>query len=83
MPGTLKNAINWVSRPPDHPFTGKPVAILGCSPGTSVTMRRNICGRMIFLDMRPLNKPEVFTAPATCSRTASSRTMRPPSVSAI
>ena len=39
IPGTLKNAIDWVSRSLDRPFTGKPVAILGCSPGTSGTMR--------------------------------------------
>ena len=66
IPGTLKNAIDWVSRPPDHPFTGKPVAILGCSPGTSGTMRAQYHLRqvMIFLDMRPLNKPEVFIAGA-------------------
>jgi chromate reductase len=33
IPGVLKNAIDWVSRPPDQPFNGKPVAILGASPG--------------------------------------------------
>ena len=26
MPGVLKNAIDWASRPPDQPFDGKPVA---------------------------------------------------------
>jgi chromate reductase len=31
--GVLKNAIDWVSRPPDQPFNGKPTAILGASPG--------------------------------------------------
>jgi chromate reductase, NAD(P)H dehydrogenase (quinone) len=29
----LKNAIDWVSRPPQQPFDGKPVAIFGVSPG--------------------------------------------------
>jgi chromate reductase len=33
VPGVLKNAIDWVSRPPDQPFNGKPTAILGASPG--------------------------------------------------
>jgi chromate reductase, NAD(P)H dehydrogenase (quinone) len=33
MPGVLKNAIDWASRPPDQPFDGKPVAIFGASPG--------------------------------------------------
>jgi chromate reductase, NAD(P)H dehydrogenase (quinone) len=31
--GVLKNAIDWASRPPDQPFSGKPTAIFGASPG--------------------------------------------------
>lgn len=36
MPGVLKNAIDWLSRPPadiGRVFGGKPVAVLGASPG--------------------------------------------------
>jgi chromate reductase, NAD(P)H dehydrogenase (quinone) len=33
IPGVLKNAIDWASRPPDQPFNGKPAAIFGVSPG--------------------------------------------------
>jgi chromate reductase, NAD(P)H dehydrogenase (quinone) len=33
VPGVLKNAIDWASRPPDQPFNGKPAAIFGASPG--------------------------------------------------
>lgn len=33
IPGALKNAIDWVSRMPDQPFLGKPVAIQSCSTG--------------------------------------------------
>jgi chromate reductase len=33
IPGVLKNAIDWASRPPDQPFDGKPAAIFGASPG--------------------------------------------------
>ena len=33
VPGVLKNAIDWASRPPDQPFDGKPTAIFGASPG--------------------------------------------------
>jgi chromate reductase len=33
VPGVLKNAIDWASRPPDQPFDGKPAAIFGASPG--------------------------------------------------
>ena len=66
MAGVLKNAIDWASRPPDQPFAGKPVAILGASMGGFGTARaqyhlRQTC---VYLDMRPLNKPEVFVAAA-------------------
>ena len=62
IPGVLKNAIDWASRPPEHPFSGKAVGMLGCSAGTSGTMRAQYHLRqvMVFLDMRPINKPEVF-----------------------
>ena len=36
MPGVLKNAIDWLTRPPSdiqRVFGGKPVAIMGASPG--------------------------------------------------
>nr|NDG08975.1 NAD(P)H-dependent oxidoreductase [Oxalobacteraceae bacterium] len=33
FPGVLKNAIDWASRPPDQPFDGKPIAIIGATPG--------------------------------------------------
>ena len=62
IPGPLKNAIDWASRPPEHPFTGKPVGMFGCSAGPSGTMRSQYHLRqvIVFLDMRPINKPEVF-----------------------
>ncbi len=66
VPGVLKNAIDWGSRPPDQPFNGKPVAIMGASPGLSGTVRaqyhlRQMC---VFLNMFPVNKPEVLIAQA-------------------
>jgi chromate reductase len=33
MPGTLKNAIDWASREEPMPFTGKPILLIGASPG--------------------------------------------------
>lgn len=62
IPGPLKNAIDWASRPPAQPFAGKPVAIMGASGGMSGTMRAQYDLRKVavFLDMHPLNKPEVF-----------------------
>jgi NAD(P)H-dependent FMN reductase len=41
MPGVLKNAIDWMSRPPaDIPrvFRGRPVAIMGSTPGLGGTL---------------------------------------------
>jgi chromate reductase, NAD(P)H dehydrogenase (quinone) len=60
--GVLKNAIDWVSRPPDQPFAGKPLAIMGASAGRSGTMRAQYHLRQIavFLDLKPVNKPEVM-----------------------
>ena len=66
IPGVLKNAIDWASRPPDQPFAGKPVAIMGAAAGMAGTARaqydlRRCC---VFLDMHPLNKPEVLIGQA-------------------
>ena len=63
VPGMLKNAIDWASRPPrDNSFAGKPVAIMSASTGMLGGSRaqyhlRQMC---VFLDMHPVNKPEVF-----------------------
>lgn len=64
--GVLKNAIDWASRPPDQPFAGKPVAMMGAGAGMAGTARaqydlRKCC---VFLDMHPINKPEVLIGQA-------------------
>ena len=66
LPGVLKNAIDWASRPPAQPFAGKPLAIMGASGGLSGTMRAQYDLRKVavYLDMLPLNKPEVFVRSA-------------------
>lgn len=33
LPGVLKNALDWLSRPPERVLRGKPAAILGATPG--------------------------------------------------
>lgn len=63
IPGVLKNAIDWASRPyGDSAWDGKPAAIMGCSPGAMGTARMQYHLRqvMVFLNMFPLNKPEVM-----------------------
>src|SRR6202047_4402912 len=62
MSGVLKNAIDWASRPPEQPFAGKPVAILGAAAGMAGSARAQLHLRQscVFLDMHPLNRPEVL-----------------------
>lgn len=33
IPAVLKNALDWASRPPEEVLAGKPVALVGASPG--------------------------------------------------
>lgn len=63
IPGVLKNAIDWASRPyGDSAWTGKPVAVMGASIGTMGTARAQYHLRQVFvfLDMHPVNMPEVM-----------------------
>jgi chromate reductase len=63
VPGVLKNAIDWGSRPyGDSAWNGKPVAIMGASIGTIGTARAQYHLRQmfVFLNMFPINQPEVM-----------------------
>jgi chromate reductase len=63
IPGVLKNAIDWASRPyGDNAFDGKPVAVMGASIGMLGTARAQYHLRQsfVFLNMHPLNQPEVM-----------------------
>lgn len=66
MPGVLKNAIDWASRPPEQPFDGKPIAIMGASPGALGTARAQYHLRQsfVFLNGHVMNKPEVMIGQA-------------------
>lgn len=66
VPGALKNALDWLSRLPDTPVAGKPVAILTASPGAIGGARAQYHLRqiLVFLDGRVLNKPEVMIGQA-------------------
>jgi chromate reductase len=67
VPGVLKNAIDWGSRPAaDNCWADKPVAVMGVSTSATGTVRmqyhlRQMC---VFLDMHPINKPEVMIGQA-------------------
>src|ERR1700722_212797 len=62
IPGALKNAIDWVSRLPNQPFAGKPIALQSASPGPlgGARVQYDLRRTMVFLDAPTLNKPEVF-----------------------
>jgi chromate reductase len=63
IPGVLKNAIDNASRPyGDNAFNGKPAAIMGASIGMLGTARAQYHLRqsIVFLNMYPLNQPEVM-----------------------
>ncbi|MDX1656982.1 MAG: NADPH-dependent FMN reductase [Candidatus Competibacteraceae bacterium] len=66
VPGVLKNAIDWASRPPEQPFEGKPVAIFGASPGMLGTARAQYHLRQCFVSLNApvVNRPEVMIASA-------------------
>src|SRR4029453_7542898 len=62
VPGVLKNAIDWASRPyGDSAWNGKPAAIMGASPGAIGTARAQYHLRqiLVYLNMFPINQPEV------------------------
>jgi chromate reductase, NAD(P)H dehydrogenase (quinone) len=62
IPGGLKNAIDWVSRLPNQPFAGKPIALQSVSPGPlgGGRVQYDLRRAMVFLDAFVLNKPEIF-----------------------
>ena len=67
IPGVLKNAIDWASRPyGDSAWNGKPVALMGASIGAIGTARAQYHLRQVFvfLNMFPINQPEVMISNA-------------------
>jgi chromate reductase len=63
MPGVLKNAMDWSSRPQgDNAFQGKPTAVMSASTGMlgGARAQYHLRQSMVSLDMRPINKPEVM-----------------------
>jgi chromate reductase len=68
IPGVLKNAIDWASRPyGDSAWNGKPAAIMGASIGNIATARAQYHLRQmfVFLNIHAINQPEVMIGNAT------------------
>ena len=67
VPGALKNAIDWASRPPlASPLTNKPVAIVGASTGRGGTARaqEQLRAALEFSRADVLEQPEVLVPEA-------------------
>jgi len=67
VPGVLKNAIDWASRPPDSSvLRDKPAAIMGATPGMTGTARAQLALRQAFLFTKTfaILQPEVLVARA-------------------
>ena len=61
IPGVLKNAIDWASRPyGDNALDGKPVALMSVSIGRfgGARMQYHLRQSFVFLNMYPINSPE-------------------------
>ena len=62
VPGVLKNAIDWASRPSGKcVLNRKPAAIMGCSPGLGGTIRAQHALRQsfVFTDTYVMSQPEI------------------------
>lgn len=63
IPGALKNAIDWASRPwGTNSFARKPTGIIGASPGGigTAVMQSSMRSVLSFLDAPQLNSPEAY-----------------------
>lgn len=75
LSGVLKNALEWLSRPPDPPINGKACAVFGASVNPLGTARgqfhfRHVC---VSLNMVVVNVPHVDIANAKAKFDAQSR----------
>ena len=67
IPGVLKNAIDWASRPlQGNPLEDKPVAIMSASTGRlgGARAQYHLRQTFVFLNMHPINRPEVMLSQA-------------------
>jgi chromate reductase len=67
IPGVLKNAIDWASRPfGDNSFQGKPAAIMSASTGMlgGARVQYHLRQVFVFLDVHAINRPEVMVSQA-------------------
>jgi len=67
IPGVLKNAIDWASRPwGKNSFAGKPVLTMGATVGNLGTAiaQSHLRQMLTYLDMQVIGQPELYIGPA-------------------
>jgi chromate reductase len=67
IPGVVKNAIDWASRPwGQNSFAGKPVLTMGVSVGKigTAVAQSHLRQVLIYLDMQVIGQPELYFGPA-------------------
>ncbi len=64
--GVTKNAIDWISRPPEQPFNEKPIAMMSASDGGMGGVRAQIHLRAVFptLNGFVMNRPQFYLSSA-------------------
>jgi len=63
IPGVLKNALDWASRPPaENVFAGKPVLIAGATTGRigTAVMQSHLRVVLAFMAAVPMPRPELY-----------------------
>lgn len=63
IPGVLKNAIDWSTRPEgDNPWEGKPVLVIGATTGLlgTATAQYDLKRMLSYLGAHPMGRPEFF-----------------------
>ena len=85
LPGVLKNALEWLSRPPDSPANGKPCAIFGASTSPLGTARGQFHFRhvAVSLNLIMVNVPHVEIANARTKFDAESRLTDPAALNSL
>jgi chromate reductase len=66
IPGILKNAFDWLSRPPGPPLSRKACAIMSASQSLmgGVRAQYHLRQMLVFTDTLPVNKPEILVMTA-------------------
>ena len=67
MPGVLKNALDWTSRPHgDTTWDGKPAAIMSASVSRlgGVRAQYHLRQVLVYLNVHPINRPEILIGEA-------------------